>query len=256
MTSGSLGIRQRIAPFSADMPIEYQSPFAQSSRSAVTPYLAIVGGGTAWPEAGPTKRSDITGQTVNTVLIVEAANSDIDWMEPRDMPFHQAVLGVHRDDTRGIRSYFDDGLHVLTAGGNAETLPTGISVDLLSSAFTIRAGKVTEQIDGRLITRLKDRAPGTCLDAEALALQILSSRYRNRKSEVRVDLPNHAPSLECPKTGYDGVTGRITGGKAATPATSVGNWANTRWPRTMKTPAPSKPSEANHANVLDSLRSP
>jgi len=122
---------------SGEIPTEYRSPFPAREGDS-TPYLAIVGAGTAWPGAKTTKHSDFTVSGKNTVLIVEVANSSIDWMEPRDMPFEQAIRGVHSNDTSGLSSYFTDGIHTLTAASNGGTLPVGIELDALASRIKIR----------------------------------------------------------------------------------------------------------------------
>ena len=143
---------------SAEMPIEYQSGFARDCPAPTTPYLAVVGKATAWPGEKATKRSDFTNPRY-TVLVVEAANSDIDWMEPRDMPFDQAMLGVHSDDTPGIRSYRHDNLLVANASGDLVWLPVGAPPRLLKAAFTISGEQAVEfPIDAWPIFRLKPDA--------------------------------------------------------------------------------------------------
>jgi len=138
------------------MPIEYRSPFSAVGRDTVTPYLAVVGDGTAWPGAKKTKRSDIKGNSRTTILLIEAANSDIDWMEPRDMPFSQAILGVNCDNSSGICSFRDDKLAVLTTAG-VDSLPVDISSELLEAALTINCEEETQGVDGDFIDRLKHR---------------------------------------------------------------------------------------------------
>ena len=125
------------------------------ATAARRPYLAVVGKATAWPGDKATKRSDFTNPRY-TVLVVEAANSDIDWTEPRDMPFDQAMLGVHSDDTPGIRSYRHDNLLVANASGDLVWLPVGAPPRLLKAAFTISGEQAVEfPIDAWPIFALK-----------------------------------------------------------------------------------------------------
>jgi hypothetical protein len=144
-------------PLAADMPREFQSPFS-SGHNNTTPYVAITGDGTAWPGATPTKPSQITGQPANTVLVIEAANSDVNWMEPRDIPLSQAVEGIHYNGDSGIRSYRPDHIIVLTGSGVAK-LPVGVSTDLLTSAFMVVGGGTADRCDGDLVHNLAARFP-------------------------------------------------------------------------------------------------
>lgn len=50
-----------------------------------TSYVAVVGSQTAWPGDRAIKIADITDGTSNTILLIEIANSDIGWTEPRDV---------------------------------------------------------------------------------------------------------------------------------------------------------------------------
>lgn len=55
----------------------------------MTSYVAVVGPGTAWPGTGYSSMSDLKDGASNTVMVVEIANSDIHWMEPRDLPIEE-----------------------------------------------------------------------------------------------------------------------------------------------------------------------
>jgi hypothetical protein len=50
-----------------------------------TNYVAVIGPGTAWPGDKTTSIADFRDGTSNTILVVETSQSDIHWMEPRDL---------------------------------------------------------------------------------------------------------------------------------------------------------------------------
>ena len=52
-----------------------------------TDYVVVVGEATAFPGAKSTCLADMTDGPENTILLVEIGNSDIHWMEPRDLEF-------------------------------------------------------------------------------------------------------------------------------------------------------------------------
>lgn len=68
----------------AKAPSYFRSPFDNSPRDK-TSYVAIVGPGTMWPGESSTSLTDLTDGPSHTVMVVELINSDIHWMEPRDV---------------------------------------------------------------------------------------------------------------------------------------------------------------------------
>ena len=74
--------------FADKMPSDYRCPSAPYSdgKPRTANYVALTGPGTAWPGAKPTRLSDITDDPSKTILLVEIADSDIPWMEPRPEP--------------------------------------------------------------------------------------------------------------------------------------------------------------------------
>jgi hypothetical protein len=64
----------------------FRCPSRTSQHLApTTDYVLIVGKDTAFPGAGTTKLEDIQDGAENTILVAEINNSDIHWMEPRDL---------------------------------------------------------------------------------------------------------------------------------------------------------------------------
>ena len=87
----------RLAPL---MPDVYRCPADANAKDGETSYVAVTGPETLWPGAQSRRLSD-TRATVETILLVEAADLGISWMEPRDMPF-DAAADVARGTKPGI----------------------------------------------------------------------------------------------------------------------------------------------------------
>ena len=59
----------------------------------MTSYVLVTGPDTAFPGCKPRGRGEITRHPRDAVLLVEVANSDIHWMEPRDPSLDDLVAG-------------------------------------------------------------------------------------------------------------------------------------------------------------------
>jgi len=112
----------------------------------MTSYVAVTGPGTVWDDhrtAGPPR-----------VMLVEIANSNINWMEPRDMSFERAVIGVNLDRRRGIGSHHRGGANVSLADGSGRFLPDSVSPAALRTLLTLADGEtIDDDEDGRLFVR-------------------------------------------------------------------------------------------------------
>ncbi|MCO6047179.1 DUF1559 domain-containing protein [Aeoliella sp. ICT_H6.2] len=56
-----------------------------------TSYLAVVGPQCVWSDGPPRKVADITDDRSQTITLIDVGRSDIDWKEPRDLTFDEAV---------------------------------------------------------------------------------------------------------------------------------------------------------------------
>lgn len=123
-----------------EMPEEYRSPFLDSA-STITQYVGITGQSTLWQGTTPLRKEELLlgRKDLNTLVwFIEMANSDVNWMEPRDIPLEQALMGVSVPGGRGIQSNYSDGLPVQPVLGGWRWVPVGTSCDLLRTMFTIR----------------------------------------------------------------------------------------------------------------------
>ena len=97
-----------------------------SQPPAMTEYLAVVGPNAAWPGATGSKLADFKDPK-KTILVVEVANSGINWAEPRDLSIEKI--------TRGIPSNHTGGFNALFADGHVEFIPDDIDPKKLAEMF-------------------------------------------------------------------------------------------------------------------------
>ena len=74
-----------------------------------TPYLAVVGAITFWPEDHALAIPDVHDGTSNTVAIVEDSSSDVIWTEPRDVSYANRDLVLERTVHPGVHAGLADG---------------------------------------------------------------------------------------------------------------------------------------------------
>lgn len=95
----------------------------------------------AWRSVGKIDSSDDLG---SLVWFIEMANSDVQWMEPRDVPLEQALVGIGVPGGRGIQSNYSDALPVRTVLDCSGWVPVGTSRSVLLTIFTLRDLEETE----------------------------------------------------------------------------------------------------------------
>ena len=114
---------------------------AQLSGATQTSYVAVVGANAAWPgeKSKDLKELADNGGTSNTIMLVEVANSGIQWTEPRDLSLDAVAQAATADPnsvgfvkhTRpydGFFFYHDTivyGANVAFADGSVRFLPAG-----------------------------------------------------------------------------------------------------------------------------------
>jgi hypothetical protein len=111
----------------------FNCPTAAPNGCQTTNYVAVVGPQTAWPGRKPTKVLKLFNNYTKTILLVEINDSNIHWMEPRDLTFKDAVAGINNGSGLRISSGHREKRHYLTAGGAVETFPAGLSVEQLKA---------------------------------------------------------------------------------------------------------------------------
>jgi prepilin-type processing-associated H-X9-DG protein len=112
----------------------YQCPSDAQAGNPMSNYLAITGSRTAWPTTTPSAPPQYVSLGYiarhkglnNTILLIEIPNSNINWLEPRDVTIDQLKNGLAGLIPPGASSPHPEGFSVLFADGHVETLPADI----------------------------------------------------------------------------------------------------------------------------------
>jgi prepilin-type processing-associated H-X9-DG protein len=113
-------------------------PNANAPGATQTNYVVVVGPNAAWPDqkSGKHRLDDFRGESSLTIMVVEVANSGIQWTEPRDLSLDTLGLAGAKSSALTVSSYhhpLDDfffiydrcGVNVAMADGHIEYLPPG-----------------------------------------------------------------------------------------------------------------------------------
>lgn len=119
----------------------YQRP-EDPPGSTLTRFVAVVGEGTVFPGAKSLRLDEITDGTSKTILFVEVADSDIPWMEPRDLAFDRMPMRVNAPGTHAPRigSTYPD-VRVALADGMVRRIKDVIPPAILRALLTARGGE-------------------------------------------------------------------------------------------------------------------
>lgn len=109
-----------------------------------TSFVAVVGAETAWPGGRCAKKSDLTDGLSSTILLVEMADSGIDWMEPRDLSFDGMSFRINDSSGRAPGSKIR-GARVLLANGKVHELPDDVDPATLRAMLTAQGGEPIEE---------------------------------------------------------------------------------------------------------------
>jgi hypothetical protein len=109
-----------------------------------TSYVAVTGPGTAFPDEGTTRLSDIKDDRSSTILVIEWPNSDIHWPEPRDVTRDEAVTWFRKAHADPSLMPHYHGIHVGFANGTVATISPTVAPEAFDAMLTIAGG---ERID-------------------------------------------------------------------------------------------------------------
>ena len=92
----------------SQMPEEFACPERYfRTPTTKTSYVAIVGEGTAWPKENIYDWDHITDLLSQTIMLVEIAHSDIDWLEPRDLKLEELLDPKNAQKTAALFASHD-----------------------------------------------------------------------------------------------------------------------------------------------------
>jgi hypothetical protein len=120
-------------------------------KPAATNYVMVTGPGTA--SEAMTKGSPKNQAVPNRILLVEVANSGIDWKEPKDLTLDEARAGINPPNARGISSLHENGAHVAMTSGAVYFVPKTISHEDLEALLT---GNLDDMAIGNLFAKYRD----------------------------------------------------------------------------------------------------
>jgi hypothetical protein len=116
--------------------------------SPLTRFVAVVGEETAFPRTRSIKLDDITDGTDKTILFVEVADSDINWLEPRDLAFDRMPMRVNAPGMHAPRigSTYPD-VRIAFADTTIRRIKDDIAPKLLRALLTARGGEAIADDD-------------------------------------------------------------------------------------------------------------
>jgi hypothetical protein len=142
-----------------ELPSRFQFYCCTGNPNAAAPvgqthFLAVVGPHTAWRSDRAVEISEITDGTNRTILLVEVANSDVNWFEPRDLEWDKLTFKLNDPATMSPGSthvqpggWFSDQVpyvHVLLADGAVKRLPADTPPEIVKALLTIDGGESFE----------------------------------------------------------------------------------------------------------------
>lgn len=122
----------------AQMPDVFRCPSSNDADN-LTNYVAVVGAETMWPGAGAVGLRDIADGSSTTIAVVETTGSGINWLEPRDLTFDEAVQGINSPANPSISSIHSGGVvNVLFVDSHVVALPDDIPPNVIRALLTIK----------------------------------------------------------------------------------------------------------------------
>ena len=117
----------------------YQCPSDERYLPNTTNYVMITGEGTVGGLPNETtKIRDVADGLANTILVVEIADSFIEWSEPSDLSIDELTMLLNDPQGTGPGSHHPGGLNVLYCDGTVEFITEDLDVATFQSMLRIR----------------------------------------------------------------------------------------------------------------------
>jgi hypothetical protein len=146
--------------YSASPLEEFQCP-SYMLLEATTDYFAVVGPNTMWPGLSSRRDSEITDDKEQTIILIESHGRNVNWAEPRDLTFDEAVELLSTPASAEHGHPVEDGFFykrgfgrcVAFADGHAEFIPGPLSRELAAALLTVDGGEDLSQLNLADISR-------------------------------------------------------------------------------------------------------
>lgn len=99
----------------------------------------------SWPRETPVSCSDVTDGVSNTWLLVELADSGINWTEPRDLHVLQMAPQINPPTGQGICSKHSAGANIACVDGSVRFVPELLAPQEVRAMITIDGGEKISQ---------------------------------------------------------------------------------------------------------------
>jgi prepilin-type processing-associated H-X9-DG protein len=119
----------------------YQCPAQPAAKEPTTNYVMVVGPDTISGGRDSRKIVEITDGLANTIMLVEVADSNIGWAEPKDLEFDRTNFTINGSKRTGISSYHVGGANVALCDGTVRLLKNSTNPQLVKAMLTINGGE-------------------------------------------------------------------------------------------------------------------
>jgi hypothetical protein len=120
---------------------DYQCPSRFGGKRSATSYMMVVGPHGISDGLHSRKTADVTDDPAKTIMLVEVADSDVGWAEPRDLRFDQIDVAINSEKRKGIGSSHHSGALVAFCDGQVEFIENTISPERVKAMLTIDGGE-------------------------------------------------------------------------------------------------------------------
>lgn len=125
----------------------FQCPSGSNiGKTLNTDYVAVIGSETAFPGSETVAIAEIKDGVENTILLVEIADSDIHWMEPRDLSWDRLEMDDTSKSREAIQSNHPAGSGVVFADRiTTYRLQSPLSTERIRALLTIAGGESVDR---------------------------------------------------------------------------------------------------------------
>jgi prepilin-type processing-associated H-X9-DG protein len=122
----------------------FQCPAQPGINRPITSYMMVVGPHTISNGQDSRRTAEITDGTDNTIMLVEVADSDVPWAEPKDLQFDEIsfkINGRKEPRTLQIGSHHPHGANIAFCDGTIRFLKNSLNPQLVKAMLTVDGGE-------------------------------------------------------------------------------------------------------------------